>query len=167
MTRKVWTKILIVIVGSLWAYNIYRTVENYQFKEVRQEMVKSTNSYLAPILFNKDTFELDFPKTDPFLNSLSGQSNANQTMQPPNSNQNNNIQKPIPPLIKIEKKWPKISYFGFLKNHNSNHQLCLISINDKTYRIAAGEIKQGVKIIQAFPDSIQVFFGEEFKMVMK
>lgn len=165
MTKKGWTKIMIIVVACLWGYNIYRTIENYQLKEERQEIAQQANSIFAPVLFNKDTFDLILPNSDPFLRQNSWKSNNVQSAPNP-SRSSVAVTQPSPAPI-VQKKWPKISYFGFLKNHNANHQLCMLSIDGKNYRYAVGEAREGFKIIEAFPDSIRILFSDEMKTILK
>jgi len=169
MDKKSWTRILIVIVAGLWAYNIYRTVENYQITAESQEHAENQPLTFAPVLFNKDTFNLFLSSTDPFLKNQKFRAGGEdpigaQTIQH-SSGSNQPAQTPPPQIQKIS--WPKISYFGFLKNLDENHQLCMININGKKFRMRAGETKEGIQIVTAYPDSIRLAFQNEFKTVLK
>lgn len=167
MNKKAGTRILIVVVAALWVYNIYRTIQNVQVKNEVQENTINAPLTFAPVVFDKDTFELDLPNKDPFLKNGSF---AVQPIQPTTEN-------PSPKLVKREntptvaanpqKKWPEITYYGYLKNHQSNHQLCLINLSGKNYRLAVGATKDAVTILQAYPDSIVVAFQNETKTVFK
>ncbi len=168
MNKKAGTRILILIVAGLWAYNIYRTIQNAQFKNELQENKVNAPLTFAPVLFNKDTFELFLPDKDPFLK------NGSFTAQPlQNLNENSSTKPPVkkenlaPQPVHVPKKWPEIAYFGYLKNHQSNHQLCLINLAGKNYRLAIGATKEAVTVLRAYPDSIVVAFQNETKTVLK
>ncbi|MCC7454111.1 MAG: hypothetical protein IT222_08095 [Crocinitomix sp.] len=167
MNKKAGTRILIVVVAALWAYNIYRTIQNVQVKNEVQENTINAPLTFAPVVFDKDTFELDLPNKDPFLKNGSF---AVQPIQPTTENPSPKpVKKENAPAVTInpQKKWPEITYFGYLKNHQSNHQLCLINLAGKNYRLAVGATKDAVTILQAYPDSIVVAFQNETKTVFK
>lgn len=167
MNKKAGTRILIVVVAALWAYNIYRTIQNVQVKNEVQENTINAPLTFAPVVFDKDTFELDLPNKDPFLK------NGSFAVQPIQQIAENPSPKPVKkenaPAVTVnpQKKWPEITYFGYLKNHQSNHQLCLINVAGKNYRLAVGATKDAVTILQAYPDSIVVAFQNETKTVLK
>ncbi|NOQ74890.1 MAG: hypothetical protein GQ574_22945 [Crocinitomix sp.] len=170
MNKKSWTRILIVIVAGLWAYNIYRTVENYQVTTETQSEQQNTNMSFAPVMFNKDTFLLDLPLEDPFLRNGTRWSQSMTTSNvPPSANQsqrNPQRQNPAPPIDK-KIEWPAIEYFGFIRNHTANHQLCMLKIANKNHRLSVGDSKGQVTLIQAYSDSVVLSFLNELKTVKK
>lgn len=170
MNRKSWTRILIVVVAGLWAYNIYRTVENYQVKTDSQSEQENTSMSFAPVMFNKDTFLLDLPLEDPFLRnerqwnrSIDNFNSSNAT----NPSQGNPRRpNPIPPIVN-KTEWPTIKYFGFIRNHNAGRQLCMLKIADKNHRLSIGDSEAQVTLIQAYSDSVVLSFQEEMKTFKK
>jgi hypothetical protein len=171
MNRKNWTGILIVIVAGLWAYNIYRTVENYQVKTDTQSEHQNTAMSFAPVMFNKDTFLLDLPLEDPFLR------NEGRWNQSTNNNNSSNLTNatqgstrrpsPTPPPAEKSIEWPSIKYFGFIRNHNAGHQLCMLKIADKTHRLSIGDSQDKITLIQAYSDSVVLSFNNEMKTIRK
>lgn len=170
MNKKRWTRILIVIVAGLWAYNIYRTVENYQVKHESQNEQINTNLSFAPVMFNKDTFMLDLPLEDPFLRNEKRwhQSSSNSSTSSSSNPNSRNQQRPTS-LPRVDKKleWPTIKYFGFIRNRDADHQLCMLNIANKNYRLSIGDSKDQISLIQAYPDSVLVSFQNEFKTIPK
>lgn len=170
MTKKTWTRGLIVIVAGLWAYNIYRTVENYQVKtETQNEQINTTLSF-APVMFNKDTFMLDLPLEDPFLRNDKRWNQFNATSNVPSSTSllKRNAQVPIAlPVIQKKLEWPPIQYFGFIRNHNAGHQLCMLTISNKNHKLSIGDSKDQITVIQAYSDSIVLSFQNEIRTVKK
>lgn len=168
MNRKSWTRVLIVIVAGLWAYNIYRTVQNYQVKTENLEERQNMPLAFAPILFNKDTFDLYLPKQDPFLKNQSGGFNQADQNAPNLIPQNPPIQPKPPVQAPVNNpQWPEITYFGFLRNHQAEHKLCILKINGKNYRLSVGDEKDNVKIVEAYPDSIRLVFNQTVKTIVK
>ncbi len=170
MNKKRWTRVLIVIVAGLWAYNIYRTVENYQVKHESQNEQINTNLSFAPVMFNKDTFMLDLPLEDPFLRNEKRWHQSNSASNTPNiPNPNSRNQQRSTPLPIIEKKleWPTVKYFGFIRNRDADHQLCMLNIANKNHRLSIGDSKDQITLIQAYPDSVLISFQNEFKTIQK
>lgn len=168
MNKKAGTRILIFVVAALWAYNIYRTIQNVQvINEVQENTINAPLTF-APVVFDKDTFELDLPDKDPFLkNGSFAVQPIQQTTENPSPNPPVKRESPPAATVNPQKKWPEITYFGYLKNHQSNHQLCLINLAGKNYRLAVGTTKEAVTVLQAYPDSIVVAFQNETKTVLK
>jgi len=168
MDRKKWTRVLIVVVAGLWAYNIYRTVENYQVKnEVREERANEP-MVSVPILFNKDTFDLELPSDDPFLRGQSGWENRTSFTAASTDNSDRKIHENSSPDNPPElQNWPTIKYFGFLRRIQENHQLCILNIDGQNHRMAVGEKKGGIEIVRAYPDSVVVLFNNERKAFKK
>lgn len=170
MDKKKWTRVLIVIVAGLWGYNIYRTVENYQVKTEFIEERANKMASTVPMLFNKDTFNLELPNNDPFLRGQSNWQSSNAYAVNSNNGNNSRTNLPVnPPEIKpVETlKWPTVKYFGFLRRIEQDHQLCMLNINGKNYRLSVGEEKENLKVIQAYPDSVVVMFQNERKAFFK
>ena len=171
MDKKTRTRILIVIVASLWAYNIYRTIENYQVKTQSQEESQSAPLSFAPIMFNKDTFNLELPNQDPFLRGQqkwNPQNNGTIAVNNSNANRNQNTRQNQPVITTpATTKWPTVKYFGFLRNHQANHKLCMLNIEGKNYRLSIGETKANITVVEAFPDSIQLVFNNSQKTIQK
>ena len=169
MDKKGWTRILIVIVAGLWAYNIYRTVENYQVQNESQESQRNLPPNFAPIMFNKDTFNLYLPNQDPFLKNQKWNRGTGQASVTYNSQNDNRTPRPLPTLPKPDPvvKWPSVKFYGYVMNHEDNRKLCMINISGRNYRLHAGESKENVEVINVYPDSVVVKFNEQLKTFLK
>ncbi len=167
MNKKSWTRILIVIVAGLWGYNIYRTIENYQMKTESDKGRERIPMSFAPVMFNKDTFELSLPDPDPFLKEQSTWKStvtSSSTTHPQNVVPTPVIQtNPLP----ISVPWPKINYYGFLRNHEQDHKLCMLKVDGKNYRLATGAVQDNIKVIQAYKDSVIIEFNGSVKTFSK
>ncbi len=165
MNKKSWTRVLIVVVAGLWAYNIYRTVQNYQVAEEKRELETTTPLAFNTVMMNKDTFSLELPYQDPFLRTESYQRERNnsRTVTPENrvsnSRPSTSNQRNIRGNSADQEKWPDIKYYGFLKNQDGNKgALCMVSIANRMHRFHQSETRNGVKIIQASRDSVKLEF---------
>lgn len=168
MNKKGWTRILIVVVAGLWGYNIYRTVENYQLKTESEEERERIPMSFAPVMFNKDTFELSLPNQDPFLKDQSGW-RSTLTVNRGNTNPAPTQVKPVEQksIQAVSEPWPKIKYYGFLKNHEQEHKLCMLNVDGRNYRLATGAEKDNIKVLQAYPDSVVIGFNNSIKTFSK
>ena len=81
----------------------------------------------------------------------------------------NKAPKQAPPEKVIPQKtiWPKIQYYGFVKNRTQDHSLCVVNIDNKLHKMAVGESFNDLKIISATRDSLQVQFKTEIKSIPK
>ena len=164
MDKKVRNKILYVAVACLWGIAIYRTFKNQQIKEENESFKVVSVPPISPIQFNKDTFELELPSHDPFLSTSWTPSEKFE-----NQNPSDKIQKvePVEIVKPIEKVWPKIEYFGFVKNRNKNSTLCLLKINGRQIQLSKGQKHEGVFVANTFRDSVLVVYDGANKMIRK
>ena len=164
MTKKLKTRLLLVVVASIWGYNIYRGYMNYQTEQLLEESNQTYNqSNFSPLMFNKDSFELDLPEVDPFLKK-SGKWSATSANNSNTSASTNPImvKKDVKPIVKEVKSWPKVSYLGFVKNLNKQTPLCLLKINGQMIKLSKGQEQGGIFVSTVFKDSVYlVFQGEE------
>jgi len=72
-----------------------------------------------------------------------------------------------PKKIEQKKPWPKITYYGFVKNSLSKKRLVLVKINSKLYRKREEEDIDDIKIIKAYNDSIVLNMDNENKTINK
>ena len=164
MTKKLKTRLLLAVVASIWGYNIYRGYMNYQTEQLLEENNQSYNqSNFSPLMFNKDSFELDLPDVDPFLKKSAkwSSTNSNSTNNTISSNPIK-VKKDVKPIVKEVKSWPKVSYLGFVKNLDKQTPLCLLKINGQMIKLSKGQEQGGIYVSTVFRDSVYlVFQGEE------
>ena len=68
MSKKLKTRLILVLVLAIWGYNGYRVYMNQQVEQQLEEQEQVHSSFNPmPVAFNKDSFELVLPETDPFL----------------------------------------------------------------------------------------------------
>lgn len=168
MTKKGWTRVLMVVVAGLWAYNIYRTVENYQIKVENQDLQVSNNFSFSPIVFNKDSFDLVLADVDPFLKGSSRWKRENTYGSSDNNNQSQSSQRTV---VKSDpkptsQKWPDISYFGYVKNRDQEKTSCLLSLNNKMLRLSSGDEYDGITVMATYRDSVILVLNNSKKTVL-
>jgi len=164
MDKKIRNRILYIAVACLWGIAIYRTWKNYEVnEELATEKVISTPS-ISPMQFRKDTFDLVLPDNDPFLQK--GWTPLVQNDMPQREDDGHDrIKKEI--VAPVEKKWPQVEYFGYVKNRNQNSTLCLLKIDGRQIQLSKGEKYNGLVVQNTFKDSVQLFFEGDLKTVRK
>ena len=170
MNKKTKNIIGIAVFLLVWAMLISKLYNNSQVEDVIEEAETkfSSNSY-SPLMFNKDTFDLELPDLDPFLKKTDRKrnrptvSNANQQSTPIQTSHR-----------KIDKntqqetaKWPQVQYLGFVNNLSQNNPLCLIKINGRLVKMSKGKEEQDVRLTKVFRDSIYMVFGKEERTFKK
>lgn len=166
MDKKKWTWVLIAVVTGLWTYNIYNTVSTFN----QETFVEDNTPYSSTNLilnFKKDTFNLQLPKRDPFLNQMAtpNQLTMNAEMVLPKLKQEKAAPKEV--IVKPNKEWPKIKYFGFVRNKSKQHPLCVLSINGKIHKVSIGEMINEISLINATKDSLELSYFNENKFFLK
>jgi hypothetical protein len=168
--KKGLTKILIVVVAGLWAYNIYNTIQNQQLKNDSLLLTEENNSSLPPVLYNKDSFDLVVSDYDPFLEMQSSYSRDDRIRpeQPFESQrQNSSAAQIIQPNPSSPFQWPKLTYLGFVKNHSTNHQLCLLKFDNQLKKMAVGDEHLEISLIAAWKDSALFQYQDQKKIVLR
>lgn len=154
----------------VWGLLISKLYNNAQVEEVVEEAESNYSSTtFAPMMFNKDTFELELPDLDPFLKKTDRKRHNSaitaNTQASANTQSSNRKTKPEPP--KETAKWPQIQYLGFVNNLSQNNPLCLIKINGKMVKMSKGKEEQDVQLTKVFRDSIYMVFGNEVRTFRK
>lgn len=163
MDKKVRNRILYIIVGSLWIVAIYRTYKNYRVKQENESTKTLHSPHFSPVQFNKDTFELVLPSKDPFLAVGWMPTQDVNLMQEPKSKTEIKKEEPKP----LEKTWPQIEYFGFVKNRDKNSTLCLLKIDGRQIHISKGQKHNGILVLNTYRDSVQVFLDGESRIIRR
>ena len=158
MNRKYLNSVLIVFLIVIWGAVFYKY---FGRKKPTKENLHSNNYTLTKINefgIIKDTFKLELIEKDPFR--------ANRKIY-------NNISKaPVKKSVKkviIDKniKWPKISYYGFIKSHNNNTRLVLLKIDNSVYRKREKELINNIRLVKAYNDSLIVSLNKKTKTIIR
>jgi hypothetical protein len=154
--------VLLVLVFGLWGTVIYKYISQYL---VSNELVTNGQQEISSneiTIKDKDTFDLKPLKRDPFLNKRYDFSNRKKVFE---ANKRSIIHSPA---INIQQKnFPEIKYFGYIKPLHGNGELFLIKVNGKLLKLKSNEVKEGVKVVKIFKDSIKVSFNDETKIIKK
>ena len=170
MSKKLKTRLVLVLALIIWGFNIYRTYQSHATEELIAEAESGySNLNFSPMMFNKDSFELELPDVDPFLKKQSKSSNhTGSSSQNVSNNYNSNktkVNKIVQPIV--NKSWPQIKYMGFVKNRDQDKTLCLLQINNKMSKVGKGEQKSGVYVSNVYRDSVHLVYSGEERTFLK
>ena len=169
MSKKLKTRLILLVVLAIWGNIGYRLFKNYQVeKELDETQQVYNDPNFSPANFQKDSFDLQLPDTDPFLKTKI-KSNYKPINETPVHTTNNNHHRKTQKEKKVveQKNWPKIKYLGFVKNHESSDALCLLQINGNMLKVSEGDEEIGVLVTGVFRDSIHLVFSGEEKTFRK
>lgn len=113
----------------------------------------------------KPKFELNIDYTDPFL----GQGKLRLTSTNSEEKNQESVKTSLSPSKEIIKpkqqevrlKWPVIKYFGFVDNQVN------IKVDKRSYLIQKGDSILGVKLLEFWPDSVHLMYGDVVKTYSK
>lgn len=63
--------------------------------------------------------------------------------------------------------WPDVSYSGLILNDKTNEELGLLQVNNESYLIRNGDIRNDIIIVKIFSDSIFVSYQDETRTILK
>lgn len=161
MKNKKMTYFLGFIVLVVWGLIIYRVFaaggsdDNQIAPTATLHPKEAYNDYAIP----KDTAHLLLNYRDPF-----GIIKTKDTVEIPLKNL---IHKGVMNLpAKPAFNWGFIQYSGYIRNPDSKKMIALVSINGKNEMFSEGEVKDNVKLIKNFRDSIKISFNGTTKFIV-
>ncbi len=159
MKNKKVTYLLVPVVIAIWLYVFYTLFWNKDKTNIGT--VPFTNSARQSKLMQipLDTFSISAAYRDPFLDR--------NYVSERTTNIPTHVVKAVPVTIQATTAWPKIAYFGIIKNQTGNKQLALLQINGKQRRVQLNESIDEIQLITTTKDSVQVKFGKELKYVKR
>jgi len=147
--------VLIPVTLIVWGLIIYRIVAG--LKTENEVMPTYSPSSLANKQVVADTFSINPSYRDPFLGKVMERKREGTEVK-------TEVKPAAPPQVL---QWPAIIYGGTIRNAKLNKEMIMIQINGQEYTMKKGETVNGVQVIAAFNDSIQVSFSKEKKYIHK
>lgn len=165
MGKKKINIVLIIAVLALWGTVGYRAL-NRQFTNSEMSLEKQNklgNTTINQI--NKDTFNLEQIKRDPFLNQQFQPLVLNSRTVRPHYKTVKKTVALIVPKGDPNLKWPSLSYHGYIGSKERNEDLVLLSIDSKLRKLKLNDPVNGLIVKKRYKDSIEVFFNSETRMI--
>ena len=160
MKKKRINIVLIIVVVGLWGTLIYKYFRPHLAGQVVSQSIEYQNNNEVRIA-TKDTFELRRLDFDPFFNKVVNKSvvfTSNAAVSYP----------PKKPVVKnLNKVFPTVSYFGYIKSTKRAKEMILIKINQQLKRVRLNQIIDGLIIKSIYRDSIEVVFQGEARTIKR
>jgi hypothetical protein len=124
---------------------------------IRKQAVSRKNMQIP------DTFSLVLNYADPFLCKANGSGVRD------GNNLKNSSSSKMKDLSQLNEKkpieWPLLIYGGIVKNMTSDNTICLVKINGKSKMFKSGDMKEDIKLLKIYKDSVVVSFYNEKKTI--
>jgi hypothetical protein len=159
MKNKGFTYLLIIVVTIVW-YNVFFRIKSNLMGE--ETIIQPTISTLVGLSSHvRDTFVLNANYRDPF-ESLPTQKDENL-----NSTASSFSVYNAPRTTPVY-QWPKINYYGIIKQKDSKKSLCIIYFDDVLLNLRQGDSFFDDNFIKAvYKDSIVIQHKSSMKTFMK
>ena len=160
MKGKPLTYLLILVVGAIW-YQVFMRVKSNLTEETTIAAAQAIGDKQLKS-FHRDHFHLDASYRDPFTGN---------TVQKETSSSDNPA--PIVPqlpkvVVKQEIQWPRIAYYGFVRNTKSTVPRALIGVDGEMFKLKTGEeALDNLQVVHIWRDSIQFRYQKKMKTFRK
>lgn len=159
LNRRKINKYLIAALALIWGSLAFKFFAPF-FK--KNEVVVTADMLLNKqplVLKERDTFSLILPKRDPFLDKQT-------ILKTPKVSK---IKSKTPVKLKraINKPWPVIKYFGFVKSNTRSQRLGLLKISGKLYRVNVSDTVEELKVLEITAEDISLRIGNDKRSFRK
>lgn len=168
MKNKKATYILLIAVIAIWGGVVFRIINHIRKPAENFSMRQANIGVQSKFSGNDTTISLKLNYPDPFLKYNYSAVSNNQSAQ--RSNRNADIRQRISPEVQIVNEnivWPEIKFSGIIFNNKTSERLGLLEINSESFLVKKGEDKNGVQIIEIYPDSIKVNYKNKLRTLFK
>jgi hypothetical protein len=150
--------ILLPITLFVWVAIIYKVFISMGDKEETFNNKPKLELSTEDNIFKEDTIKLKLSYPDPFLKA-------------PFISKNSQSEKKTDIKSKLTEnefiQWPTIQYYGLVKNSKTKQQKINLSINGKMYIMKRRELKDNIRLLQIYNDSIECVYNNEKKTIKK
>ena len=132
-------------------------------KQVVEDNISNNMTYLKTISnynVKRDSFDISSLEKDPFRIHRRIKKEKSPKAQTAKS-------KPISKINSSTKVWPKITYYGFVKNDSKPTRLALLKVDSRLYRKRETESIEGLTLVKVFNDSIVLRLYTETKTIYR
>ncbi|GGD07610.1 hypothetical protein [Hyunsoonleella pacifica] len=161
MNKKHLNIILLGLLLVIWGAVLYKYFGKPSVIENTINNTPKHFAYSPKATFSKDTFMLQLINTNPFKTAKKSKKTNSKSKKAHQSSVK------VKPKTKTNLKWPKIKYHGFVKSNNQNTRLILLTLDNTLYRKREKEIINGITLIKAHNDSLQVSYQNNTKYITK
>jgi hypothetical protein len=165
MKNKKSTYILLLAVVAVWGAVVIRIINHIRkpdddFRNTTALTITPNNSLPGDTIIN---LRLDY--SDPFLkyNYTAENQSVRQSTGGINIQQRIGLENKTPEII----NWPDVKFNGIISNKTTNEKTGLIEVNNQSYLVKKGDLKQDIQILEVYADSVLLSFKSQQKTITK
>jgi len=158
MKKKKALYILLPVTLVIWGGVIFRILSNPGDDDPLPVSGEMTETDQPSVVNPKDTFKLFLDYPDPFL----GRRSQSKITEDTHRKSFSDIKAGI---IKKPQKWPKIKYYGLVKNAKTNLRKVNLSIGQKMYLLNNKDRVDNLRLEKIYKDSVIVSLRHEYKTI--
>jgi hypothetical protein len=156
--NKIVTSVLLIVVGIIWINVLLKLFNNLTADNTDNSYDSFNSSAINLPLPESRNFELICAYRDPFLNKSTHSTTIDNNSSPTNTN---SIASPIQIPSPITTPWPKIYYYGFVRQSNNEKAMGLLKVDGATLNLRAGDrFYEEYSIESIYRDSLVVKRGK-------
>jgi hypothetical protein len=140
--------LLLILVIGVWGTVGYKIIKGIQPELPPANNFNSFNNLNNITEIQKDSFKINPPTRDPFLDP------ASKTIK---------IEAPIKKAVQSNLTWPNISYNGSIINAQNRQQLFIVNVNQEQFLVQKGQELLELKIIAGNEQKIQISYKGQRK----
>lgn len=135
--NKTFTVVLLIAVGIIWINVLLKLFDNLSTDNANDLFGSFDSSSMHLPLPESRNFELICSYRDPFLNKSAPQTTSSDNDH--NSTTNTYTKTPPVQVSTISTPWPKIYYYGFVRQSNNEKAMGLLKVDGATLNLRAGD----------------------------
>jgi|SRR5690606_22072371 len=152
MKNKTKTYLLLVAVLAIWGFIGFKIVSSLNPEPPKVNVAETMASFAPNINTSQEKFSIQLPERDPFL----GKMYIKKTDV-----------KPKPVVYKQPMEWLPITYHGLISKPDTKDKICIVSINGYQRIMKVGQNIEGVKLLKATTNEINVSYKGLKKTINK
>lgn len=158
MKKKAVHIALILLVTLVWGAVIVRAFQRPVDQEV--SVVSPVSIEKKEEVASRKEFKHITLSRDPFLDGATTATTVSPRKEPLPSSKRSKVNSPHVPAV--TKPWPSVTYHGIVRNtQETERRVGFLNINGKHRMLSAGEVSEGLLVMEVRNDSVVVQFDAE------
>lgn len=159
MQKKVINGALVLLCIVIYTSIFFKAFSKKEVMKNDYAVVDNYKSIDLSLINHKDSIALFFPKRSPFGEPINSTKIIDQSFK---------TKRPKAKQIKETMVWPKILYYGFVKNSNNSQKLAIVKVNNILHKTREGtQLGKNLKVVRAYSDSIIISFYKDIKTLKR
>ncbi|WP_298892444.1 hypothetical protein [uncultured Psychroserpens sp.] len=161
MKKKHLNIVLFILVFVIYGGVFFKIFKKKEVQLDNSAYNSTFSQQVSDFNIKRSNFNISSMKSDPFGISKMRTRKPIVKMEPKSTFNS------VPQKTKTSMTWPRVTYYGFIKNNSKTTRLALIKINNKLHRKREQEKIDNILIVKAYNDSIKLSFNNTTKTIIK